>query len=146
MQPLPGERNHPRYDSVFVYSESSIGGRQLDVARVMAFFSFIHDAKLFSCALVHEFTYSSRQPDKDTGLWIVVPKFVGEVQPCLRIINLDRIFHAAHLIPVYKSRSFILRSLTIDKTLDEFKRFYINKFIDYHAFRTVVRAVSISFF
>ena len=69
-------KNQPRYDCVFVYSESSIGGRELDVARVMAIFSFIHDGKLFSCALVHEFAYSSRQPDKDTGLWIVVPKFV----------------------------------------------------------------------
>lgn len=139
-------KSQPRYDCVFVYSESSIGRRQLDVARVMAFFSFIHDGKLFSCALVHEFAYSSSRPDKDTGLWIVVPKFVDEVQPCLRIINLDRIFRAAHLIPVYKTRSFIPRSLTMDKTLDEFKRFYINKFIDYHTFRTVVRAVSISFF
>jgi hypothetical protein len=137
-------KEQSRYDCVFVYSESS--RRQLDVARVMAFFSFIHDGKLFSCALVHEFAYSSRRPDKDTGLWIVVPKFVEEVQPCLSIINLDRIFRAAHLIPVYKTRSFIPRSLTMDKTLDEFKRFYINKFIDYHAFKTVVRAVSIGFF
>ena len=144
----PSWRNQqPRYDCVFVHSESSIGQgrRQLDVARVMAFFSFNYDGKLFSCALVHEFAYSSRRPDKDTGLWIVVPKFVEAVQPCLRIIDLDKIFRAAHLIPVYKTRSFIPRSLTMDKTLDEFKRFYINKFIDYHAFKTVVRAVSISF-
>jgi hypothetical protein len=139
--------NQSRYDCVFVYSQSSTSRRQLevDVARVMAFFSFIHDGKLFPCALVHEFPYSSRQPDKDTGLWIVVPKFVDDTQPCLRIISLDRIFRAAHLIPVYKTRSFISRSLTMEKTLDEFKRFYINKFIDYHAFRIVVRAVSISF-
>jgi hypothetical protein len=137
-------KNQPRYDCVFVYSESSRG--QLDVARVMAFFSFICHGKLFPCALVHEFLYASRRPDKDTGLWIVIPKFVEEAQPCLRIISLDRIFRAAHLIPVYKTRSFIPRSLTMDMTLDEFKRFYINKFIDYHAFRIVVRAVSISFF
>jgi hypothetical protein len=136
-------KNQPRYDCVFVYS--STGRRQLDVGRVMAFFSFVHDGKVFPCALVHEFRYSSRQPDKDTGLWIVIPKFVEEVQPCLRIISLNRIFRAAHLVPVYKTRSFIPRSLTMDKTLDEFKRFYINKFIDYHAFRIVVQAVSISF-
>ena len=122
-------KNQPRYDCVFVYS--STGRRQLDVGRVMAFFSFVHDGKVFPCALVHEFRYSSCQPDKDTGLWIVIPKFVEEVQPCLRIISLDRIFRAAHLIPVHKTRSFILLSLTMDKTLDEFKRFYINKFIDY---------------
>jgi hypothetical protein len=138
--------NQSRYDCVFVYSQSSTGRRQLDVARVMAFFSFVHDGKLFPCALVHEFSYSSRQPDKDTGLWIVAPKFVDDAQPCLRIVSLDRIFRAAHLIPVYKTRSFIPRSLTMDKTLDEFKRFYINKFIDYHTFGIVVRAVSISFF
>ena len=138
-------KNQPRYDCVFVHSESNTGRRQLDVARVMAFFSFIYDGKLLPCALVHEFQYSSRRPDKDTGLWIVEPKFVEEAQPCLRIISLNRIFRAAHLIPVFKTRSFISRSLTMDKTLDEFKRFYINKFIDYHAFRIVVRAVSISF-
>jgi hypothetical protein len=138
-------KNQPRYDCVFVYSESD-GRRQLDVARVMAFFSFIHDGNLFPCALVHDFLYSSRRPDKDTGLWIVAPKFVEEVQPCLSVINLNRIFRAAHLIPVYKTRSVIPRSLTMDRTLDEFKRFYINKFIDYHAFRIAVRAVSISFF
>lgn len=131
------QKNQPRYDCVFVHSESR---RQLDVARVMVFFSFIYDGTLFSCALVHEFAYSSRRPDKDTGLWIVVPKFAEE-EPFLRIINLDTIFRAAHLIPVYKTRSFVPRSLTMDKTLDEFKRFYINKYIDYHAFKTVVREV-----
>jgi hypothetical protein len=35
------------------------------------------------------------------------------------------------VIPVYKTRSFIPRSLTMTETLDEFKCFYINKFIDY---------------
>ena len=132
--------NHPRYDCVFVYSEPEMSNsrRQLDVARVMAFFSFIYDGNLFPCALVHEFSYSSHRPDKDTGLWIVAPKFAEEAQPRLKVINLDRIFRAAHLIPVYKTRTFISRSLTMDKTLDEFKRFYINKFIDYHAFRIVV--------
>ena len=140
----PSWRNsQPHYDCVFVHSITS--RRQFDVARIMAFFSFIHDGKLFLCALVHEFRYSSHQPDKDTGLWIVVPKFVEEVQPCLKIISLNGIFCAAHLVPVHKTRSFIPRSLTMDKTLDEFKRFYINKFIDYHAFRIIAQAVSISF-
>ena len=139
-------KNQPRYDCVFAYSESRNGRKQLDVARVMAFFTFIQDGKLFPCALVHEFRYSSRRPDKDTGFWIVEPKILDETQPCLTIISLDRILRAAHLIPVYKTRSFIPRSLTMEKTLDEFKRFYINRFIDYHAFSIVVREVSTSFF
>ena len=87
----------------------------------------------------------NRNTDKDTGLWIVVPKFVEEAQPCLKIISLNGIFRAPHLVPVHKTRSFIPRSLTMDKTLDKFKRFYINKFIDYHTFRIIAQAVSISF-
>jgi hypothetical protein len=52
----------------------------------------------------------------------------------LTIIHLDTIFRAAHIVPAYRTSFFVRRSLTMHDTLDEFKVFYVNKYVDHHAF------------
>jgi len=132
----PAWRNgRPRYDMVFLNSDPSQEGmRGLEVARVMIFFSFVHEGKQYPCALIHWFSRIGEEPDEDTGLWVVKPEFYDNGKPHIAIIHVDTICRAAHLIPVYPSQ-FIRRSLTMHDTLDVFREFYVNKFVDYHAFQ-----------
>jgi hypothetical protein len=106
----------------------------LEVARVLTFFSIIHEQKPYECALVHWFSCVGNEPDEDMGLWIVSLESNDDGQPNLAIVHVDTIYRAAHLIPVYESQ-YIRRSLTMHNTLDVFKQFYVNKFVDYHAFQ-----------
>jgi hypothetical protein len=68
------------------------------------------------------------------GLWVVKPEFDDNGTPDLAIIHIDTIIRAAHLIPIYEAH-YIRQSLTMHNTLDAFKGFYVNKFVDYHAFQ-----------
>jgi hypothetical protein len=128
-------RGSPRYDPVFINSDPfQEGMRGLDVARILAFFSFTHEGKLYPCALVRWFSRVGDEPDEDMGLWTVKKEFDHEGNPELSIVHIDTICRAAHLIPVYPSSQFIRRSLTMHDTLDVFEEFFVNKFVDYHAF------------
>ena len=108
--------------------------RGLTVARVFLFFSFWHEGTQYSCALVQWFSTLGTVPDDETGYWMVQPDFHDDERPYLSIISLESIFRAAHLIPVHRTSEFVSRSLTMHDTLDEFKLFYVNKFVDHNAF------------
>lgn len=128
-------RRYSRYDTVFVNSHPELSGiRGLSVARVFLFFSVMHRGIRYMCALVQWFSIVGTAPDDETGLWKVEPDFHDDGRPYLNIIALESIFRASHLIPVYHTSNFIRRSLTMHDTLDEFKIFYVNKFVDHHAF------------
>lgn len=124
-----------RYDCVFVNSMPDFEGMSgFEIARVLAFFSFIHGDKEYQCALIHWFSRVDNEPDEDTGHWKVEPEFNDGGQPFIDIIHVDCIFRAAHLLPAFETEQYISTSLTMDDTLDTFKQFYVNKFVDYHAF------------
>jgi hypothetical protein len=128
-------KGHPQYDCIFVNVQPELlGMRGLEVARVFLFFSFSHGAILYPCALIQWFSVIGNVPEEDTGLWMVEPDIWEDGRPYLAIIHIDTIFCAAHLSPVYHSSNFVKRSLTMHDTLDEFKVFYVNKFVDHHAF------------
>jgi hypothetical protein len=123
-----------RYDCVFLNTNPEKEGmRGLEVARVLAFFSFIFNEEEYQCALIHWFCRIKSEPDEHTGMWIVEPEFNTD-EPHIAIVHVDSIYRAAHLIPVYQTSSYISRSLTMHDTLDTFKQFYVNKFVDHHAF------------
>jgi hypothetical protein len=124
----------PRYDCIFVNSADDTGTHRLEIARVMVFFSVVLEDEECQCALIHWFSRPDSQPDKDTGLWVVEPDFEDDRNPLLAVIHVDSIYRAAHLLPVFKTNQFTSRALTMHETLDTFKQFYINKYVDYHAF------------
>ena len=109
----------------------------LEVARVHLFFSFEVSGDVFSCALVHEFSKSFNFPDPDNGMWIVEPDFDHDGYRVMSVVHVDSIVRAAHLLPVFRSDTAIPREINFSNTLDVFSAFYINKYIDYHAFETV---------
>ncbi|KLO08398.1 hypothetical protein SCHPADRAFT_916959 [Schizopora paradoxa] len=134
----PSWRRGPaRFDCVFVSTGDAPGSfRSLSVAHVKLFFSFRSAGNDFSCALVHWFKAVGSGPDADTGMWIVEPEMLRNVTPSLEIISVDAIYRAAHLIPIFGS-DFIPQSVKYSNSLEHFKKFYVNRFIDHHAFEIV---------
>ena len=135
IQATPSWRNKTtRYDCTFVNSNPELDSMcGLEVACVMIFFSFVHEGKEYLCALIHWFSHIGNTPNEDTGMWEVEPSYISN-KSHLCIIHIDMIYCAAHLIPVYWTSRFIAWSLTMNKTLNTFNRFYVNKFVDHYAF------------
>lgn len=130
------QNSQSRYDCIFINSQTDLPGMGgLGVARVFLFFSFVHEGVNYPCALIQWFSTIGDEIDDETGLWMMEPEVYEDSQPHLAIIHLDSVIRAAHLVPAYDSSDFIRRSLTMHDTLDEFKVFYVNKFVDHHAFK-----------
>ena len=126
-----------RYDTIFVNTDSSLEGmRGLEIARVRLLFSFSHDGVEYPCALIHWFSRVGDLPDDHTGMWVVEPDTLEDGQPFMSVIHLDAIVRASHLLPVF-GRGSVLRTLQFTATLDTFTRFYVNKYIDHHAFEII---------
>ncbi|KAJ7871547.1 hypothetical protein B0H13DRAFT_2554444 [Mycena leptocephala] len=100
-------QQYPRYDTVFVVTDSDLQGMQgMVVGRVLLFFSVTHRDSYYPCALVH---------------WIVH----------LAVIHLDCIARGAHLLPVHGS-AFLPHDFHFSYSLDAFRSFFVNRFVDHH--------------
>jgi len=51
------------------------------------------------------------------------------------VIHLDSIIRGAHLLPRFPSDAPVYREVNYTNVLDLYESFYVNKFIDYHAFK-----------
>src|ERR1700678_6428 len=123
----------PRYDCAYVNARPHLEGmHSLDVVRIFLFFSFAFEGTTYPCALVHWFRLIGDEPDEDTGMWIVEPESSDD-SPTISVIHLDCILRAAHLIPIYGPNP-IPRNIFYYNSLDAFRAFHVDKFIDYHAF------------
>lgn len=111
--------------------------RGLGIGRVHLFFSFEVGGDTFSCALVHGYCKSFDDPDPDNGMWIVEPDHDNNRYRVMSVVHVDSIVHAAHLLPVFRGNVAISTEINFSSTLDVFEAFYVNKYIDYHAFETV---------
>ena len=124
----------PRYDTAFLNRNPDLPGmRGMDVVRIQLLFSFHFGGTSYPCALVRWFATHGDQPDEDTGMWIVEPEVDIEGSPVVSIIHLDCIIRAAHLIGVFGTTP-LPKGLRYHHSLDAFKAFYVNKYIDHHAF------------
>jgi len=134
----PSWRNAPRFDCVLVSVDPDLQGMiGLEVARIQAFFSFVHEQRRYQCALIHWFSRIGTGPDADTGMWLVEPDY-EDGEPNLAIIHVDTIFRAAHLLPAHRSNQFVARHvITMHNSLDRYDQFYVNRFVDYHAFEVL---------
>ena len=109
------------------------GMEGLEIAHVCLFFSLTFQGVKYPCALVHWYSHVGQSADSDMGMWSVQPDVMDDGAPLAAIIHLDTIIRAAHLLPVFKE-GLVPRDLTFSDTLDRFQLFYVNKFIDHHAF------------
>ncbi|KAH7917121.1 hypothetical protein BV22DRAFT_1108625 [Leucogyrophana mollusca] len=125
---------HARNDCVFVNMSELDGMQGLDIMRVLCFFSFKFRGDVYPCALVHWFNKVDDQADEDTGMWIVRPGFTHDGSRSVAVIHIDCIYRAAHLIPVYGTAP-IPDELKYYHSYDAFCSFYVNKYIDHHAYK-----------
>ena len=125
---------YPRNDCVFVNTGSDTEGiRGLEIARVRAFFSFKFNGDVYPCAVVRWYDVIGNSPDIDTGMWMVRPAYSANHAPSHSVIHVDTIYRAAHLIPIY-GRRFLPPDVNLHVSYDFFRAFYVNKYIDHHAF------------
>jgi hypothetical protein len=123
----------PRYDTVFVNADATAEGmRGLYVGRVHLLFAFQFRGTHYPCALIRWFRFTGDGPDEDTGMWIIEPELETNRKPRTAVIHLDCILRAAHLSGVYGNQ-FVPEGLEPSDTLDVFKRFYVNKYIDHNS-------------
>ena len=128
------QKGAPCRDTVFVERDATIPGvHGLNVVRLLALFSFVWRGQYYPCTLVRWFKHTAEEVDIGMGMWVVQPDNNDNGSPAVGIIHLDLVLHVAHLMPVFGDQ-FIPIGLTPDHTLDIFQSFYINKYIDYHAF------------
>ena len=127
-------RGPGRYDTIFINTDADLMGMQgLEIAHVQLFFSFSYNGVNYPCALVHWFSHVGDSPSNNTGMWIVEPDVLDDGESLTSIIHLDTIIRASHLLPVF-GPEHVSRTLSFTDTLNTFDRFYVNKYIDHHAF------------
>lgn len=123
------------YNCAFINSEPELDGiHGLSIICILLFFSFVFNDKTYPCALVHWFSCIAEECDEDTGMWMVWPKVDDNGSPSISVLHIDCILHAAHLLPIYYDNDPI-DLISPHNSLDIFPAFYVNKYIDHHAFQ-----------
>lgn len=131
---LSWNRGPSQHDCVFVNVDPNTKGfLGLDVARVHLFFSIDYQGITYPCALIRWMSCLGDKPDEDTGMWMVEPASNADGTPFMSVIHLDCILRAAHLIGICGDM-FLHKDLSFNQSLDAFVAFYVNKFVDHHAF------------
>ncbi|KAJ7026200.1 hypothetical protein C8F04DRAFT_1298099 [Mycena alexandri] len=126
--------SYARRDTVFVDTDADRPGMLgLSIGRVFLFFSFNYLGVDRSCALVQWISPYDDHPDPDTGLWVVTPETHANGRKHFAIIDLRCIARAAHLLPVFGS-SLLPEEFHFSHSLDAFRAFFVNKYVDHHAF------------
>jgi hypothetical protein len=126
-----------RHDTVFLSGDPEKEGfLGLLVARVRLFMSVVHNKVTYPCALVSRFSNVGDLPCPDTGMWKVKPDFDPTGGRMMSVVHLDTILRNAHLMGVAGS-NFIPLDLKFHNSLDAFREFYVNKYIDHHSHEIV---------
>ena len=124
----------PKYDCAFIKQDSKLEGfRGLLVARVRSFLLIWYHGIVHPCALVSWYSVIGDQPCPDTRMWKVKPDLDDLGNPMLDITHLDSILRNAHLMGVCDGSTRLPHNFNFNDSLDSFKAFYVNKYIDYHA-------------
>jgi hypothetical protein len=84
--------------------------------------------------MVQWYSHFGDEPDKDTGMWIMEPDVYEGGKPITDIIHLDTIVHASHFIAMYGNKP-VLKGIPFCYALNLFHLYYVNKYIDHHAFK-----------
>ncbi|KAI0742204.1 hypothetical protein C8Q80DRAFT_1109559, partial [Daedaleopsis nitida] len=128
---------YSRYDTVLVNLDPDrIGMDGMLAARVRAFFSYNHEGDVQKCALVEWFMPDGDAPDAVTGMWVVRPELYDDGERVVDIIPISSIVRACHLTPVYGTTR-LPADFHFADSLDAFRRYYVNWYVDYHAHETL---------
>jgi hypothetical protein len=124
---------YARRDCIFATRDAGQPGmRGLHALRVLLFFSFKVRGVLYPCALVEWFDVVGDEVCDETGMWMVEPELGIHGNRVTSVIHLDSVVRGAHFIPVFGDE-FLPRHFHFSMSLDAFRAYYINKFIDHHS-------------
>jgi len=138
IQAMSSWRNGPaHYNCVLVNTKPNVNGAQGFKVAWVFLFLFLHGGKEYLCAFIQWYAFIGTRPDKDTGCWVVEPDIKDGKSSHVVVIHIDCILCAIHLMPITRSAHFVDWSITMHTLLDTFKLFYLNRFIDYHAFESL---------
>ena len=127
----------PQYDCVLVAVGAMPSGfSSMQVAYVCLLLSIAHLNTVIPCALVDWFISEGNRPDPITGMWTIKPQYTANNRHSSSIIHLDSVLRGIHLLPVHKKR-VVAQVHSYSRSLDSYRRFYVNKYIDYHVFETI---------
>ncbi|KAF8322392.1 hypothetical protein F5887DRAFT_1087226 [Amanita rubescens] len=127
-----------RQDCVFVRQDPNLPGiRGLRIAQVKALLKFKHNRVTYPCALVSWFKLVGDSPCDVTGMWVVGREIGEDGQRLVELIHLDTVFRSAHLIGIADPSCYVPYEVDYMNSLDAFKTFYVNKYIDYHTHEVV---------
>ena len=133
---VPSWRKGPaRYDTVFLSGDpDSIleGFRGLLVARVRLFLSVVHQKVIYPCALVAWYSTVGDDVCPNTGMWMVEPDYDATGRLMMSVVHLDTILRSAHLMGI-AGDELIPKTVKFHNSLDAFKAYYVNKYIDHHS-------------
>ncbi|KAG2055893.1 hypothetical protein BDR06DRAFT_981633 [Suillus hirtellus] len=124
-----------RHDCIFINMDADADypmGR-LSVVQVLCLFSFQYWTSYFPCAVVCWYSHILKSHDPDMGMYIVTPETTDNGTPDISIVHIDCVFCTAYLIPVY-STNFIAYTTSPHDSYNTFDSFYVNKYVDHHAF------------
>lgn len=129
----------PRHDCVYIERDPEEPGfLGLGVAQVHFFLSFWFGGVEHQCALVRWFETFSEAPCGETGLWRVQPDTDHRNRRLTSIIHIDTILRSAHLMPVFGGRRYrVPKDMHHSESLDRYRMFYVNRYIDYNAHETI---------
>ncbi|KAL1664367.1 hypothetical protein GGF50DRAFT_55006, partial [Schizophyllum commune] len=103
----------------------------LRVLRVKLFFAFDYMDTTYPCALVECFHVVDKEPDPDTGMWIVEADIKEDGGRDVSVVHTDTLLRAAHLLPVFNGP--LPPKFSPIYTYDAFDTFFVNKYADYHS-------------
>lgn len=119
-----------RHDCAFVGEDETVSGmRGMAIVRIILFFSFEYEGVYYPCALVERFKKVRQDPVM--GMWVVHPE-ITRGRRKHSVLHLDMLYRGAHLIPVYGKEKLPI-GFHYTHSLDAFRAFYVNKYIDHHA-------------
>ncbi|KAI0085808.1 hypothetical protein BDY19DRAFT_986896 [Irpex rosettiformis] len=128
--------SYARYDTVLLQNGEDDGPMHgMLVGRVLSFLRFTHDAVEYNTALVQWYMPIHEHVDEVTGMWVVKPE-VHHRQRTVGLTHVETIVRGCHLIGVY-GREHVPKDFHFSQTLDAFRLFYVNHFIDYHAHKCI---------
>jgi hypothetical protein len=123
---------YARHNTVLVrHGTTQDGMRGMLVGRVKLFCSFKHETVAYPTVLVEWFVHSSDAPDPVTGMWVVEPHVSGG-ERSVGLVHLDTIVRGCQLIGVCRAQR-LPAGFSFTYSLDTFKRFYVNRYLDYHS-------------
>ena len=70
-------------------------------------------------------------------MYTIEPDCLPNGQPTTSVVHLDMVFRMAYLIPIFSNKPALSKHQHHEQMFDLFSEFYINKYIDYHAFEVV---------